>query len=68
MHEGAPVGGDGRVGDHDGLQVEAPVSYKHNRIRLLLQHWRRAPKHLPCTIKIRELSLLDKKTVHIQAQ
>ena len=27
---GAPKGGDVWVGDHDGLQVEAAISHKHN--------------------------------------
>lgn len=44
----SPIGRNGRVGDHDGLQVKAPIGHKHNGVRILLQHWGRAPKHLAC--------------------
>ena len=43
-----PVSGDGGVGNHDGLQVEAPIRHKDNCIRALRHHRRRAAQDLPC--------------------
>lgn len=44
-----PVCGSGWVGNHDGLQMKAPIRNKYDGIHLLLQHRRCAPQHLPCT-------------------
>ena len=47
-HKSAPEGGDVRVGDHDGLQVEAAISHKHDRVRFADHRGCCAPQNLTC--------------------
>lgn len=44
-----PVGGDGRVGNHDGFQMEAPVRHEHDGICFGGDGWGGAAQHLPCS-------------------